>query len=132
MVSTAEDLERFLDRLTRRYERTPEGTYLLAAGAEQPPIGVRLAPPVLVAQATIGLAPKGDAALEARFFRRLLELNGSELMHAAYSLSGDMVVLGAALPLDNLDLNELEAVLSAFDLALATHVPALRAMAKPA
>jgi hypothetical protein len=38
-------------------------------------------------------------------------------------------VCSAALPLDNLDLNELEAILSDLDLALARHVPTLHDLA---
>jgi len=47
-------------------------------------------------------------------------------MHVAYGLEGDTIVLSAALELENLDLNELEALLSDVDLALARHVPTLR------
>ncbi len=46
-------------------------------------------------------------------------------MHASYGLEGGTVVLSAALELENLDMNELEAILSDIDLALARHVPAL-------
>ena len=46
----------------------------------------------------------------------------------AYALEGDRIVLGAALELENLDLNELEAVLEGVDLALVEHVPVLRGL----
>ena len=46
-------------------------------------------------------------------------------MHISYGISGESVVLTAALELENLDINELEAVLSDVDLALARHVPIL-------
>jgi hypothetical protein len=52
-------------------------------------------------------------------------------MHAAYGIDNNTIVLSAALPLDNLDLNELESTLSDLDLALARHVPALHDLAKP-
>jgi len=58
--------------------------------------------------------------------RRLLEFNQSDLLHAAYGLEGDRILLGAALELSNLDLNELEAVLADMDLAMSEHVPVLR------
>ncbi len=41
------------------------------------------------------------------------------------------MVLTGALELENLDLNELEAVLSDIDLALARHVPTLHELAGP-
>jgi hypothetical protein len=85
---------------------------------------MRVAPPVLVLRVEIGRAPKADHALESRVFRKLLELN-AELLHAAYALDAEFIVLGAALELDNLDMNELEAVLADLDLAISEHVAAL-------
>jgi hypothetical protein len=58
-------------------------------------------------------------------FRKLLELNATELLHASYAVDGDFIVLGSALELDNLDLNELEAVLADLDMAVSEHVVAL-------
>jgi hypothetical protein len=101
----------------------------LAAGVGQPLIAIRMATPVLVVQVEIGAAPVDAPALEAGLFRRLLELNSSDMLHAAYGLERNMIVLSSALELDSLDLNELEAVLADMDMALAEHVPTLRQMA---
>ncbi len=128
MPRTNEELEAFLQKLERRFERLDEGTYLIAGAPNQPPIALRVAPPVIVLQVPIGPAPEGETPLVARLFRRLLELNGNDLLHASYSLEGKEIVLGAALEFDNLDLNEIEAVLADVDIALAEHVPALREM----
>ena len=89
-----------------------------------------MAPPVLVMQVEIGPAPTANSEVEARVFRRLLELNARDLLHAAYGVEGDTILLSAALELDNLDLNELEATLADVGLALSAHVPALREMAQ--
>jgi hypothetical protein len=128
MARTNEDLESFLQKLERRFERVDDGTYLVAGAPNQPPIAIRVAPPVLVIQVPIGPAPQEETPAQARLFRRLLELNASDLLHAAYALEGGEIVLGAALELDNLDLNEIEAVLADMDVALAEHVPALHDM----
>ena len=125
MPKTHEDLEGYLTKLERRFERADDGTYLVAGAPNQPPIAVRLAPPVVVVRAEIGSAPQGDVPLEARLFRKLLELNASEMLHASYAIDGASIVLGSALELDNLDLNELEAVLADVDMAISEHVPAL-------
>lgn len=126
MVKTVEDLERLLSRLDRRYERLEDGTLLVVVGPGQPLIALRLAPPVLVAQVTIGDAPKADAQKEVGLFRRLLELNAVGLVHAAYGIENTTIVLSSALELESLDLNELEAVLADIDVALVEHVPDLR------
>lgn len=130
MARSNEDIEAYLLRLNRRYEQSDDGTYLIAGDSGQPPVAVRIAEPVVLIQVDIGDAPSGDAAQESKFFRKLLELNSTDLVHAAYALEGNRVVLAAALELENLDLNELEAVLAGIDVALVQHVPLLRDLTK--
>lgn len=127
MIRTSDDLEGQLARLGRRYERTADGTFILALGPNQPPAALLLVPPVLVVQVAIGDAPK-DLTQAAPIYKKLLELNASALLHSAFGLENDQIVLAAALELDNLDLNELEAVLADIDVALGEHVPTLRSM----
>jgi hypothetical protein len=129
MIQSNEDLEGYLLRLERRFERAEDGTYLLSMGADRPLVALRVAAPVLVAQVDIGQAPADDNA-GAVLFRKLLVLNATALVHAAYGIEGDKIVLSAALELKNLDLNELEAVLADLDMALANQVPTLREIAK--
>lgn len=133
MATSVEDLESYLDRLGRRYERLGDETLLVAFGPGQPPVALRVAPPVALAQAEIGPCPMESAETSAqcaRLYRRLLELNAGGLVHAAYGIekdaSGDRIILASAVELANLDLNELEAVLADLDIALAEHVPELR------
>jgi hypothetical protein len=127
MPRTAEDVEDFLLQLSRHFENDG-GTYLVSAGEDKPPIAIRVAPPILAVRVAIGALPK-DPEHQNKLFRRLLEYNATDLMHAAYGIDDHTVVLSAALPLDNLDLNELEAILSDLDLALARHVPTLHDLA---
>jgi Zn-dependent protease with chaperone function len=75
-------------------------------------------------------APRTDDASSASFMRRLLELNASGLLHAAFAIESGLIVLTAALELQNMDTNELEAVLSDLDMALSEHVPDLVALSK--
>ncbi len=128
MVSNEDDLQALLIRLDRHYERVEDGTFLVSMGGGQAPVAVRLAPPVLVAQVEVGPAPKGSGSLEAKVFRMLLENNASDLVHAAYALDGDHIVLAAALELESLDMNELEAVFADMGLALSEHVPTLKGL----
>ena len=126
MVRTNEDLEAQLDRLDRRYERVGDGTYLVSVGPGRPPIAIRLAPPVLVLRVAVGTLVKKGAAEQAKLFRRLLELNASALIHSSFGLEGDSIELSAALELESLDPNEIEAALADMDMALAEHVVGLR------
>ena len=61
----------------------------------------------------------------AGLFRLLLERNARELVHASYGLDDGSVVLSSALELENLDFNELQAVLDEIDVALPTKLPGL-------
>ena len=122
MPRTVEDVENYLVQLDRRFENDG-GTFLLA-GANGT-IALRVAPPIVAVRVTIGAVPT-DQGQQARIFRKLLQYNASDLMHVAYGVEGETIVLSAALELENLDLNELEALLSDVDLALARHVPTLR------
>jgi hypothetical protein len=61
------------------------------------------------------------------FFRRLLELNASEMIHGAYGLENNSVVLIDTLQSKHLDLNELQATLDALLLAIAQDYQKLQA-----
>jgi len=131
MISSNEDLEAHLERLHRNFERAGDvDVYLVSMGPGQPPCALNISPPVLVAQVQVGPAPRGDDARSSQLWRRLLELNASGLLHAAFAIEGEQIVLTAALELRNLDINELEAVLADLDMALAEHVPGLVTLSK--
>ena len=130
MARTADDIEAYLGKLQRHFERVNEATFLVAVASDQPPIALRVSPPVVVFQVEIGEIPEASDQVLAPLYRRLLELNVEGLMHAAFGIAGKKVQLTSALELDNLDINELEAVLADMSLAIAQHVGALRALAK--
>jgi hypothetical protein len=133
MIATNEDLEAHLTRLSRSFERAEDAdVYLVSMGPGQPPCALSISPPVLVAQVNVAAAPPQDDANSARFMRRLLELNASGLLHAAFAIESGQIVLTAALELQNLDMNELEAALADLDMALSEHVPGLVALSKSA
>jgi hypothetical protein len=129
MIQSSEDLEGYLARLERPFERLGEGTYVLTMGHGQPLVALRLEPPVLLVNVEIGAVPVEPEASRS-LFKKLLELNASSLMHAAYGLERERVVLSAGLSLETLDLSELEAVLADVELALSEHVPALHEIGK--
>lgn len=131
MIASSEDLEALLGKLNRKYEHAGQsGVYLVGMGPGQPPCALSISPPVLVAQLRVGSVPDLPDAKAVQFLRRLLELNAKGLLHAAFALSDQQIVLTAALELLNLDENELAAVLADVDQALAEHVPGLVELAR--
>jgi Tir chaperone protein (CesT) family len=125
MMRTARDVEAYLGALGRPCEAVDAqpGTYLLTAktGAT---IAIRVEAPIVLARVVIAKL-EGSQGQNVALLRNLLEHNASALMHTAFGLEGELVVLSAALVLENLDFNELEAVVDEIELALAREVPTL-------
>ncbi|HEV2147813.1 MAG TPA: YbjN domain-containing protein [Longimicrobiaceae bacterium] len=123
---TREDVESYLIRTDLTYEEVEEGLWV--APMDEDDNGVRLAinhsPPVLVFRVKVLDVP-GDEALCSRLYRKLLELNATDLVHAAYALEEDDVILTETLELENLDFNEFQATVDSFQVALATHLDVL-------
>jgi hypothetical protein len=123
---TRDDIESFLDRLesgTAEYEELETGLWLVrsASGAE---VLVNYAPPVVILRVGVMPLPAG-AAKQVELCRQLLSYNAQDLVHGAYGLEGDRVVLVDTLELENLDFSEFEASFDSLTLALATHLGAL-------
>jgi hypothetical protein len=129
-MAAASDVEAYLRRLDRAFEKVSEDTFVVGLGPGQPPAVMKLSGPVLVAQVDVADAPSKNPSLEARLFRRLLELNATDLMYVAFGIENERIVIDAALELSTLDMNELDGVLANLDLAIAEHVPHLREIVK--
>ena len=67
---------------------------------------------------------------KAALFEALLKLNTGGLVHVAYGLNDDAVVLTCAMQLENLDYNEFQAALDDIALGLANHRQAIGAYRK--
>lgn len=123
---TKEDVEGFLDRLeagTAEVDEFEPALWLVrtTAGAE---VLVNFAPPVVILRVGVMPLPAG-LERQAELFRQLLGYNAKDLIHGAYGLEGDQVVLVDTLELENLDFSEFEASFDSITLALATHLGAL-------
>lgn len=129
MARTSKDVEAYLLRSNRKFSAVEDqaGTFLVtSAGAT--PIVVRVDAPLVVCRVHIG--DTGASTNQEALFRRLLQLNAKTLVHASYGLEGDRIVLGAALELENLDYNELQAALDEVDMAVVQQVPELAKLTK--
>jgi hypothetical protein len=59
------------------------------------------------------------------FFKKLLELNASDMINCAYGLEGEKVVITGSLEYETLDYYEFRATVDAISLALTQHYPIL-------
>jgi hypothetical protein len=124
-MRSVKDVEAYLGRLNRQFHGVDgePGTFLISSGEQFPPVALRVDPPLVVLRVHISDVPKGEPT---NLFRSLLQLNAKGLVHSSYGIDEGRIILSAALELENLDFNELEATLDEIDLALAEHVPLLK------
>ena len=85
-----------------------------------PPVVVSWSPPLVVFRSTIGTAPT-DAGPRLELLERLLQINATDLVHGAYGLEGDEVIITDALEVENLDYSEFLASLESLSLAVTSH-----------
>lgn len=126
MMRTERDVQRFLSESAIPFQDLGDGLFVVQdAGAGIRSLAIKVEAPLVVFRAKVGaIPPVGEPSREA-LFEQLLRLNGTGLVHSAFSLSDDGVYLTAALPLDNLDQNELQAVVDDIGMAISQHVPRL-------
>jgi Tir chaperone protein (CesT) family len=124
-MRTEKDVEAYLLRLNRRFRGLEDrpGTFLVEMGEKTAPLVLRIEPPLVVVRVHIGEV--SGSAEEGALFKKLLELNARQLLHAAYGVDDGHIVLSSALELENLDFNELQATLDEIDMALAQQLPGL-------
>jgi hypothetical protein len=123
-----EDLESFLIQTEMDHREIGEAMWLVDpvrdAEKDHPAVVVNLSAPLVIFRASIGTAPEGaDARL--RLYQTLLELNATEMVHGAYGLEGDEIILTDALEIQDLDYSEFLASLESLSLAVTSHAEQL-------
>jgi hypothetical protein len=125
---TREDLESYLIRMDLEYDEIAEGMFLVRSGDEALPLVVHHSPPLLILRLKVMDLPSEGSGRE-ELYRTLLELNASDVVHGAYGLEGNEIILGHTLRLESLDLPELQASLESILLAASGHMERIRTLA---
>jgi len=118
-------IERYLIDLMFSYQELDKDMWLLddeEHGLEG--IVIMHAAPLVIIRVNVMPAPT-EKRLE--FFTKLLELNAKDLVHGAYALENEEIVLIDTLEYDTMDFEEFRASLEAMGLALSQHYPVLSA-----
>jgi len=122
---TQDDIQSFLDRLSASgatHSDVSEGLWNVRPGGDIDfGVVVHYSPPVVVLRVKVMDLPK-DEKKQGAFYRRLLELNASDLLHGSYGIQDNAVVLTAALELSHLDYEEFLASYESITLSLASHI----------
>jgi hypothetical protein len=122
---TRDDIESFLDRLTAEganYEEIEQGLWVVRPGGPlELDVVVHYSPPVVLLRVKVMNVPDDNGKC-ADLNRRLLELNANDLVHGAYGIAQNSIVLTEALELEHLDYEEFLAAYESMTLALASHL----------
>jgi len=112
-------IEGYLIDLKIQYQEIDDGTFLVNdAGKGLTNVALIHEDPVVVVRTKVMSVP---AANKESLYEKLLGLNATDLIHGAYALDGNDVILIDTLEYDTMDKSELEATLDAIGLALAQH-----------
>ena len=112
-------IESYLLSLSLTYEDVGDQTWVInddEKGLEN--VLVILAEPVVIIRVKVMAIPDKE---REQFFEQLLRLNQSDMIHGAYALEGDDVILLNTMVGETLDVEEFQATLDAIGLALAQH-----------
>jgi hypothetical protein len=122
---TKEDIERFLDRLSAdgaTHSEIEPGLWVVKPSGELDfGVVVHFSPPVVVLRVKVMSLPTNRESL-ATLSRRLLELNATDLVHGAYGIEAESIVMTEALELSHLDFEEFLAAFESITVALASHL----------
>jgi hypothetical protein len=122
-MKTAEDIESYLIQIDTPFERVGIGMWQLKEIG--PDLVISLADSVVAFRLKLMDASKVPAPKREPLYHALLGLNATEMLHGAYGLENGAVVICAALQLENLDLNELQATIDDIGMAASNHYSTL-------
>jgi hypothetical protein len=125
-MTSREDLESYLLRLGVEYDEVDDAMWLLKPGGSGASVVCSYSPPVVLLRLKVmELPPEADEVRLAPFFRRLLELNATDILHGSYGIENEDVVLSDALELEDLSFSELRSSFESMVLAASSHTPKL-------
>jgi hypothetical protein len=119
---TREDVESFLLRMEEGTEEVEPGMWVVESEGAR--LVIHYSPPLLLLRIKVLEVPKDEGRCRD-LFRRLLELNASDLVHGAYAIEEDEVILTDTLELEQLDFNRFQASVDSMQLAIPSHIDTL-------
>lgn len=125
---TREDLESFLIHMDLDWEEVDDGMYLVQGRNSGYPMVVHHADNLLLIRLKVMDMPASTPS-EADFYRTLLELNATDVVHGAYGIEDGELILSDTLELETLDLHEIRASMESIELAATSHMERIRSMA---
>jgi hypothetical protein len=120
-MATRDNIEHYLIQLECPFESIETHMWVIRNTAS---VVVTYDPPLVVFRMKLMEIPKER---REEFFKLLLELNATNMIHGAYGIEGDSIVLIDTLQSEHLDFSEFQASLDALLLASTQDYPKLKA-----
>ncbi len=124
-MRSKEDIEAYLLKGGLPFEATEDGVFVVRDPSWGERTVVTVAGPLVVF--SVKVMPLEGVSDRAGLFEALLRLNANEMLHGAYGIDEDAVLLTCTLRLENLDYNEFQGTLDDFSVALTGHYETLSA-----
>jgi|TergutMp193P3_1026864.scaffolds.fasta_scaffold83952_2 hypothetical protein len=116
-------VEQYLIELKYSYREVKPNLWLLDDAENRiDGIVVMYIDPIVIIQVQVMEVPKLNSH---ELYKKLLELNAGDMLHGAYGLEGNKVVIIDTLRYETMDYPEFRATLDAISLALTQHYPIL-------
>jgi hypothetical protein len=122
-MRTREDIEAYIIRSGMAHEDLEDDMWILHDQDSGENIVIRLAGPLAVFR--LKVLELAKVSKKQELFQELLKLNAEEMVHGAYGIVDDAVVLTCSLRLENLDYNEFQGTVDDFSLAITNHYETL-------
>lgn len=128
-MRTKADVESYLMRSQLAYEEVGDAMWVARDAAHRlSNLVIKLSGPILLLRLKVMDVPEtGREALYAK----LLELNATSLLHVAYGLESNAVLLTHASELESLDYNEFQVVIDEMTIAMTEHHESLSPYHRP-
>ncbi len=126
-MKSREDLESFLIRMNLEWDELEEGMFLVRGASDGAPLVVHHSPPLLILRMKVMDLPDNGEDL-TELYRTLLELNASDVVHGAYGIEENELILSDTLQLETLDFEELQASSESLQIAASSHINRIRGL----
>lgn len=118
-MDIVQKIEGMMIDMNLTYQVLDEGTWMLEDElANINNIIVKYLDPIILFRVKIMSVPKEN---KEAFYEKLLELNATDLLHGAYAIEGDSVVIVDTLQSESLDKIEFQSTIESIGLALVEH-----------
>jgi hypothetical protein len=124
---TREDLESFFIRMDAEAEEIAEGMYLVHSRSGAADVVAHYSPPLLLLRLKVMDLAQQNGSSE--LYRTLLELNATDMVHGAYGIEGEELILSDTLQLETLDFEEVQASVESMQLAASGHLEKIKNLA---